>query len=213
MLLAIKGDPGADDKKVDELLDGNAKCFIRNMTEGFGDHGWFPEGDGPGAISSDTAFVTGLQAWRVAGGKDFVTPRPNAQWLTLKWLMGTVPTPVNVGQKPPFPTRGGYPHNVWARLGMSGSGTFSQGFGAIPDEYKPGLLWLYNHTFKEGDDKANAPCDTVSYYPARAVAALVNWPIGAQEKDPGTVMPARSRTRSTPTTCSATAGRTRTTWS
>ena len=189
VLLAIKGDPGADDKKVDALLDGSAKCMVRNLTEGFGDHGWFPEGDGPGAISSDTAFVPALQAWRVAGGRDFVTPRPNAPWMTLKWLMGTVPTPVAVGQKPPFPTRGGYPHNVWARQGMSGSGTFAQGFGAVADEHKPALLWLYNHTFKAGDEKAGAPFDLVSPYPHRAVLSLVNWPLGMEEKDPGAVMP------------------------
>jgi hypothetical protein len=103
--------------------------------------------------------------------------------------MGTVPVPVAAGEKPPFPTRGGYPHNVWARNGMSGSGTFSQGFGAIADEYKPALLWLYNHTFKEGDEKAGAPCDTISPYPLRAVLSLVNWPIGMAEKDPAQVMP------------------------
>jgi hypothetical protein len=189
LLLAIKGDPGADDKLIDTLLAENAKCFIRNLTQGFGDHGWFPEGDGPGTISSDTSFVPAIQAWRVAGGKDFVAPRPNAQWMTMKWVMQTVPVPVAVGQKPPFPIRGGYPHNVWARDGWSGSGAFCQGFGAITDAQKPALLWLYNHTFKAGDDKAGCPCDTVSPYPHRAVLALVNWPFGMAEENPAKVLP------------------------
>jgi hypothetical protein len=185
VLLAIKGDAGADDKRVDQLLDGNAKCFVRLMTEGWGDHGFFAEGDGPGTISSDTSFVPALHCWKVAGGKDFITPRPNAQWMTLKWPMLTVTS----SKGPWFPTRGTYGHDVYARQGMSGSGTFCQGFGAIADEYKPALLWLYNHQFAEADQKAGAPFDTVSPYPHRAVMALVNWPFDLKEKDPGTVFP------------------------
>jgi hypothetical protein len=191
-LLAIKGDPGAADSaaKLDKLLKGNADCFVRHVTVGFGDRGFFPEGDGPGTIASDTAFVTALRAWRVAGGKDFLpAARDNAAWLTMKWVMLTVPTPVDVGKKPLFPTRGGYPHNVWARNGMSGSGTFAQGFGAVTDAQKPALLWLYNHTFRAGDDKAGAPFDTTSPYPHRAVQAFVNWPLGLDEQNPAAVLP------------------------
>jgi hypothetical protein len=183
-LLAIAGDPGADDARVKQWLAGNAKCVQRLLTEGWGDHGFFAEGDGPGSISSDTAFIPMLQAWRVAGGKDFITPRPNAQWMTLKWAMLTLP-----GAKPAFPLRGTYGHNVFSRTGLSGSGTFAQGFGAIADEFKPALLWTYNHTFKSSDDKAGAPCDTISDYPHRAVLALVNWPFGMAGQNPGDVLP------------------------
>jgi hypothetical protein len=186
-LLAIRGDAGVDAKRVEQLLAANEKCVLRQLTSGWGDHGWFAEGDGPGAISSDTAFVPALQAWRVAAGRDFITPRPNAQWLTLKWLMLSQvvanPTKQNV------PHRGTYDHNVWTRRGLSGSGTFAQGFGAIAEEAKPALLWLYQHTFQAADEKAGAPCDTVSPYPHRAVLALVNWPLGLAEKYPGEVLP------------------------
>lgn len=184
VLLAVKGDPGADEKKVERLLAGNEKCFLRQLTEGWGDHGFFAEGDGAGTISSDTAFVPALQAWRIAGGKDFITPRSNAQWMTLKWVMLTIP-----GEKAPFPLRGTYGHNVWSRVGLSGSGTFAQGFGAVADEVKPALLWTYNHTFKAADDRAKAPCDTVSAYPHRAVLSFINWPIGMAEKNPGDLLP------------------------
>jgi hypothetical protein len=186
VLLAIKGDPGADDKKADLLLEGNAKCFLRLMTEGWGDHGFFAEGDGCGTISSDTSFVPALQAWKIAGGKDFIAPRPNAQWMTLKWVMLTLPVKA---AKPPFPIRGTYEHNVWARDGMSGSGTFCQGFGAIADSYEPALLWIYNRTFAELDAESGKPCDTASPYPHRAVLALVNWPFGGEEQNPGDVLP------------------------
>lgn len=181
-LLAIQGDHGTDEKKIKGLLADSEKAMLRQLTEGFGDHGWFAEGDGPGTIASDTAFVPALQAWRVAGGKDFISPRSNAQWLTLKWMMLTVP---GADGKPQFPTRGTYGHNVWSRVGMSGSGTFSQGFGAVADEFKPALLWTYNHCVspKECD------YDTVSVYPHRAVLAFVNWPVGVKEKNPGDVLP------------------------
>ncbi len=179
-LLAIKGDPGVDNDKIDKLLQENAKCMIRNLTEGFGDHGWFAEGDGTGCMSSNIAFIPGLQAWRVAGGKDFITPRPNAPWMTLKWVLLTIPR----NGKPDFPKRGAYPHNVWDRTGMSGGGTFSQGFGAVTEPEKTALLWFYNHGFKAADEKAGGPFDTINFYPGRAVLAFVNWPFGMQERNP-----------------------------
>lgn len=187
-LLAIMGDPGVDDKKVLALLEANSKCMIRNLTEGFGDHGFFPEGDGPGTISSDTAFVPALQAWRVAGGKDFICPRPNAQWLTMKWVMLTLPS----GQvRPAFPHRGVYSHNVWDRMGggdgggMSGNGTICQGFGAILQTQKPALLWTYNHCVRRGEPDY----DAIGPYPHRAILALVNWPFGMKEVSPAEVLP------------------------
>lgn len=181
-LLAINGDPGVDQKKIDKLLEANAKAMIRHVTDGFGDHGFFAEGDGPGTIASDTAYVPALQAWKIAGGKDFITPRPNAQWLTLKWVMQTLPT---LEGKPAFPKRGGYEHNVYSRTGMSGSGTFAQGFGAIPDDFKPALLWTYNHCVSPKE----AEYDLVNLYPHRAVLAFINWPFHLKEENPGKVMP------------------------
>ncbi len=188
VLLAIRGEAGADDKKVDELLEGNAKCFIRLLTEGWGDRGFFAEGDGPGTISSDTSFIPALQAWRVAGGKDFITPRPNAQWMTLKWVMGTICDGAGDG-KWSFPMRGTYGHNVYSRTGMSGSGTFAQGFGAISEESKPALLWLYNHAFSASDAKADSPFDTINLYPHRAVLSFINWPLAMREKNPSEILP------------------------
>ena len=179
-LLAIRGDPGVDNNTIEKLLADNAKCMIRNLTEGFGDHGWFAEGDGTGCMSSNISFVPALQAWRVAGGMDFITPRPNAPWMTLKWVMLTLPR----NGKPDYPKRGAYPHNVWARDGISGGGTFCQGFAGVTDSQKPALLWLYNRVARDEDDRHGAPFDTISPYPHRAVLALVNWPFGVKERNP-----------------------------
>lgn len=194
-LLAIAGDPGVDAKKIEPLLEVNSKAIVRQLTEGFGDGGMFWEGKGPGGIGSDTAFIPAIQAWRVAGGRDFVSPRPHAAAVTLikahelvlvkgePWY--PIPSPSSYGT--------GYfgPHEKSGtrsdRDGLSRGGQFAQGFGAIPDVYKPALLWTYNHIVEPNAEARTF--DTVSPYAHRAVLALVNWPIGGEEQNPGEVFP------------------------
>jgi hypothetical protein len=184
--LAIMNDPGVDMAKLGPILEDSKKAMVRNLTEGFGDGGFFAEGDGTGSMSSHIVFLPALQAWRTASGLDFITPRPNAQWAALKWPFLTLVKDA----KPVFqPQRGGYPHNIWDREGLSGAGYFAYGFGAIRDELKPGLLWYYNHFFKEADTRAGAPNDTVSVYPQVSALAFINWPIGLAEKNPTGVWP------------------------
>ncbi len=184
-LLAVQGDPGADDQKVQKLLAESQRAMIRNMTEGFGDHGWFAEGDGTGSMSSQIVFIPALQAWRVAAGQDFITPRPNGPWMTLKWIFLTIP---RNGQMD-FPSRGAYPHNVWDRDGISGAGYFCEGFAGVTEAQQAGLLWFYNHHLKAIDDAQGTPFDTPSPYPHHAVLALVNWPFALQERNPAEVTP------------------------
>jgi len=190
-LLAIAGDPGVDGAKVGKLLEVSQKSMVRNLTEGFGDGGFFAEGDGTGSMSSHIVFLPALQAWRVAGGKDFIAPRPNAQWASLKWFFLSVPRP---GAAPPqwfWPQRGGYPHNIWGRDDISGGGYFSEGFGvAAGDGQKAAILWFYNHSgLRELDEKNGTPLDTPSHYPHHSILSLVNWPIGMTEKNPGGIIP------------------------
>jgi hypothetical protein len=90
-ILAIRGDPGADDKRLDKLQADVQKNIIRVLTEAFGDHGFFSEGPGPSHMAANTSLVTALQTMKVAGGKDFITPRPNGQWLTLRWAFEVLP--------------------------------------------------------------------------------------------------------------------------
>ncbi|MFO7900472.1 MAG: hypothetical protein R6X20_09540 [Phycisphaerae bacterium] len=184
-LLAIMHDPGVDMGKIGPLLETSEKAMIRLMTEGWGDGGYFTEGDGTGSMSSHIAFLPALQAWRVAAGKDFVTPRPHAQWMSLKWMLGTV---VRDGRTF-FPSRDGYPHNVWSRRGVSGGGYFGLGFGVATPRQKAAWLWFYNHFFREHDEKAGAPFDTISPYPHHTVLAFVNWPFGMEEANPAECIP------------------------
>ena len=185
-LLAIKNDPGVDAKKVDGLLEVAGKNIIRNLTEGFGDGGYFWEHAGPGGISSDTAFVPALQALKVAGGQDYISPRPNASMVTMirvyELLRGK-------DGKPVYPLRhpSSYGTQDFGRVGLSRGGQFAQGFGAVKDEYRVALLWTHNHVLEL--DAARRSYDTLSPYPHRAVLALVNWPIGDAEKNPSEVLP------------------------
>jgi hypothetical protein len=181
-LLAIRGDPGTDTALIDKYLAGVEKNTLRGMTEGFGDGGYFMQHAGPGGIMSATAFLTSLQAWRVAGGKDFITPRPNAPMITMIRVYELLKK-----------TGGGYHYlcrhpssygtEAFEREGMSRAGQICEGFGAIRESDKPALLWTYKHVL--GDDTF----DTVSAYPHRAALALVNWPLGVKERNPVEVLP------------------------
>jgi hypothetical protein len=185
-LLAIMDDPGVDMRKLRPLLEASRKSMIRNLTEGFGDGGFFAEGDGTGSMASHIAFLTALQAWRVAGGQDFVGPRPNASWTALKWIFLTVP---RGGKMDFWPQRGGYPHNIWSREGLSGGGYFGIAFGAVPEDQRAALLWFYNRHLKEADAKAGTPFDATSPYPHHAVCSFVNWPWDLKERNPAEAIP------------------------
>ncbi|MGC9455561.1 MAG: hypothetical protein ACP5HU_11960 [Phycisphaerae bacterium] len=184
-LLAIMKDPGVDQQKIEELLEVSEKAMIRNVTEGFCDHGWFREGDGTGVMASHIIYLPAIQAWRVAGGKDFASPRPNVRWTVLKFIMQTIA----VDDRPVFPKRGAYPHNVWSRRGMSGAGTFCSGFGIVTEEERPALLWLYNRVSRKLDVQEGGPYETSSEYPHRAILSLVNWPFDIEERNPEEVLP------------------------
>lgn len=185
-ILAIRDDPGVDITKIAPLFEVSQKAMIRNMTEGFGDGGFFAEGDGTGSMSSHIVLLTALQAWKVAAGKNFIGPRPNAQWMALKWIFQTVP---RGGKMDFWPQRGGYPQNIWDRDGLSGGGYFGIGFGAVTDEQKAALLWFYTHHLKALDEKDGTPFDATTPYPHHAVCSFVNWPLGLQEKNPADVIP------------------------
>lgn len=181
-LLAIKGDPELDKPdRIEKLLEDNRKAMIRNATEGFGDHGWYAEGDGTGVMASHIIYLPALQAYREIEGLDYTTPRPNARWPVLKFIHMSYPK----GEKQPdFPKRGAYPHNVWAAEAMTGPGTFRSGFDTVDPEERPALLWLYNRTKGYVGDY-----ETANPYPHNTILSFVNWPRDPEEANPGDVLP------------------------
>lgn len=180
-LLAIRGNPEVGNhEEIDRLLAISARMMVHNLDHAFGDLGFFPEGDGTGVMASLINYLAALQAWKVAGGKDFFNaPRENVRRLVMRWVLLTVAR----DGRPEFPNLGGYPHNIWAR-GMSGPGVFSWGFAAVPEADRPALLWLYNRV-----EPHVGPYETNNPYPFRAIGSLINWPLGLAEQNPEHALP------------------------
>jgi hypothetical protein len=185
-LLAIRGDAGTDTALIDKYLASVQRNTVRALTEGFGDGGYFMEHAGPGQIASDVALLPAIQAWRVAGGLDFLQERPNATMVTMIRCYELLRKPGG-GYHYPLRHPSSYGTQAFERDGLSRGGQIAQGFGAIPEAYRPALLWTCNHVLEP--DPAARTYDTVSPYPHRAVLALVNWPIGVAERNPIEVLP------------------------
>jgi len=197
-LLAIDGEKGVDQDKIDILKRIVKRNMIRNVAEGFGNGGMFQEGDGTGSMATYISYLSGLQAWRNAEGLDMVdNGRPHVPMTTLKWMYLSRMTPgIGISKKGSwdrgklnYPIRGEYGHNVWAREGLSGAGYFAHGFAGIAPEQRPALLWFYNQFLKEADEAIGRPFDTVSAYPHLAVSAFVNWPVGVEPVNPAEIVP------------------------
>jgi len=187
VVLAVEGEDFVDPEEIDRLKKIALNSMIRNLNEGFGDGGFFAEGDGTGSMSSQIVYLTAVEGWKHADGKDFVdTERPNARMTALKWMYQTL---FDGGQTKVSPIRGAYGHNVWARDGVSGAGYFAIGIGAVRDDEAAAMKWIYERFMAERDAAAGGPFDTVSPYPHHTVCSFVNWPIGADAKDPNQVLP------------------------
>ncbi len=185
--LAMMGDPEADQEKVDQFLEWGLINTKRQLTEGIGDYGFYGGGQGSGGLTKDAAFIPLIQAWKVAAGIDFMSNRDIVDWLTLEYVQGSITQPG--GGKPEFPLRGAYPHNYFARTGVTGSGYFVQGFGTVDPKYHGAMLWLYNRSFRDSDHANGTPFGTINKYPHRCILALVNWPFDVEEQNPGEVLP------------------------
>lgn len=209
---ALYDDPGTEGAKIrEEWLPDAYRNTIAMLTEGFGDCGWYSESQGPSHVSSDTGLMLWLQAARVACGKDFITPRPNAQWLALRWAAEIIPQE----GRPQYPLRmaagPSYGTHEFTRAGdWSHGGQFAQGFGVILPEHKPALLWVYQNFVEPYEHKL---CDQERWFnergwlapgeksydamtsPWRAVMAFVNWPIGIQPKNPEGIIPKATEDR------------------
>jgi hypothetical protein len=121
-----------------------------------------------------------LTSLRNVTGRDYISPRPNVPWITLSWILEIVPQ----NGKPMFSHRGPYGGDDFDGEGMSHSGDFAHGFGAIDPKYAPALLWAY-----ENYVQPVRPHFGANTYPHRAAAALINWPIGVKAQNPEKVLP------------------------
>jgi len=185
-LLAITGEPWVDQQRVDKLLAIAEQSIARNLSEGFGDGGFFAEGDGTGSMSSQIAFLSAINALGNVLGKDYVNvERPNVRMLTLKWIYQTI---TREGIPDFWPIRGSYRQNVWSRKGLSGAGYFAIGMGAVPERHRSAMKWYYNRFLAEAD-LSTQPFDTASWYPHLAVSAFINWPVNLKPVNPSKILP------------------------
>ena len=192
--MTFKGEPGADDKRLDALLETVEKNLNRVLGQGFGDGGWFAEGTSCGRISANNGVVPLIQSLKIAAGKDYISPRPHARYTALRLMHEIVPTGKSQNEKagkyfdvpsrPMLPHRGDYgDDNLYSRVIISHMGDFANAMGsATPDEARA-MAWIYDQFIEpEGDKTFNA-----EFYPHLAVYAFVNWP--AETKDPDDVLP------------------------
>ncbi len=205
-VMAIMNDPGTEGTKFDALVPAMAQTTQKLLTGGFGDYGFYAEGHGPSHVSSDTGFMPMLQAWRNALGKDFISPAPNAQWISLRWVMETVP----IDGRPMYLNRqkaqGSYGDDNFWRGGWSHGGQFAQGFGTVEPKYVPAMLWTYQQVIEPAEIAGYWVPRNVSIpqngwlkqggrsydslvQPWHAVVSFVNWPVGVTPANPATVLP------------------------
>jgi hypothetical protein len=186
-LLAIRGDAGTDTQLVERRLAEAESNISRMLTLGFGDAGWFAEGFGASSSLSRAPTIELIHAMRNAEGRDYLRPRPNAEWMTLFWIMHMGGT--GCGN---IPNRGVYEgDNNAAR-----EGEFALSFGAVPPKYLPALLWSYETFVGSQEPKAQLGLKederswaTGRRYPIFAVYSFLNWPIGVEPKNPADVLP------------------------
>jgi hypothetical protein len=185
-LLTIYKEPWANQERIDSLLEVSKRSMVHNANQGFGDGGYFAEGDGTGSMATYITYLTALQGWKNALGMDFASSRhPNVRMMALKWLYLTYME----DEKPAiWPVRGGYPHNAWSRKGLSGAGYFGLAFGILPDKYAAALQWFYERFLEDTDKEAGIRYEPTAY-PHIVAATFVNWPDTLDGRNPAEVLP------------------------
>jgi hypothetical protein len=199
-VLAIKGDDGADDAKLAKYQEGVDKAARKVLTMDFGQTGYFHEHAGPGVIATSWTFIPWLQAQRVCAGRDWISASSAAEWISLRFVMETLPT--ELGPQYTNPTGGklvaggGYGTQQLIQNGGHHAAYFCEGFGAIRPERKPAMRWVYDHFVQPAEAKlypndveARGASFDIFNYPHRALFALVNWPWDMPPENPEKTMP------------------------
>lgn len=185
-LLAIHREPWVNQVRIDSLLKVSQRSMVHNANQGFGDGGYFAEGDGTGSMATYITYLTALQGWKNSLGMDFGGAQPpNVRMMALKWLYLTY---VENGAPAIWPVRGGYPHNAWSRSGLSGAGYFGLAFGVLPAEYAAALQWFYERFLEDTDQEAGILYEPTAY-PHIVAATFVNWPDTLRARNPAEVLP------------------------
>jgi len=192
--LAIQGDPGADDDRLDKIRKTVEASMKLLFTSGYGDGGWFGEGTGSDKTAMLPGIVGLIESLRVAGGQDWCGGKPNARMIILTRALELIPGPDAVHR----PERGHYAYGTrfWKadrsgfrdQGGWSADGLFAIGIGALSAEYRPGMAWIYDN-FVEPDMKPEERIYEARIDPLHAVYAFVNWPLDEEPANPAKTFP------------------------
>ncbi len=179
-LMAIREDPAVDTEWVDARLAEAESNVSRLLAYGFGDGGYYAEGFPPSRLSSEGGLIQMLHALKNVMGRDYINvERSNARNLTLRWVYH-----VGGSGKGMFPSRGTYGGDDLYQEGVRGS--FAQGLGAVPEQYKGAVLWTYNQFFDRFE--SGAKTFNAGTTPHQAIYAFVNWP-EHEAQNPEEVLP------------------------
>jgi hypothetical protein len=194
-LLAVDGDPevASLQSRIDRQFLTLNDSLRRALTQGLGDGGFFAEGPGPFQMNTNTSLTVALNALKVARGQDYISA-PNGHMPTLKYVYELIPTPD--GPQILCRSPSSYGDDSLELDGSSHGGLFSQGFGAIPEQYKPALLWTWTNVVEPTVDQRYArwvapgesSFDAISY-PHRAVLSYINWPVDVAPVQPARLLP------------------------
>jgi hypothetical protein len=143
------------------LVELAARRVRRWLDTAIGDHGWNTEGEAHTEEALMLVFPF-LHALRSAAGVDPVSGA-NAEWLL---PVGTMRTVFSSTGRPYSPGLG--VGNGRARLER----LIPRGFGLLPEAFRPGGLWHWNRLPR----------------PEQSIFALVNYPDGMTERNPGEVL-------------------------
>ncbi len=193
--LAIKGDPGVDNERIEKILATVESSVRTVLTKGYGDGGWFGEGTGSDKTAMQPGLLGLLQSMRIAAGKDWCEGAANARQIILTRVLEFIDAPDGVRR----PMRGYYSHgpHFWPggtrerfrdRGGWSADGVFCIGIGALPRRYRPGMVWVYEN-FVEPDVAPARRIYEARIDPLHAVYAFVNWPVGVEAENPAGAFP------------------------
>lgn len=180
-LLALRGDPEADNDLIDELFPGVLDHIRREIELGFSDRGYYWEGHHCGRFSGNKGIIPFIQAYRNVAGKDLAPPDTDVHWMSTKWIYELVRFDDQVRNI----QRGMYARDPFLRSHeLSRLGDFALGFGIVPDEYKPQMLWVFNNIVRR--DEADYD---INEYPHFAAWVLANWPFDLEPRNPRETMP------------------------
>jgi hypothetical protein len=146
-----------------KIAQRNIQRFINNA---LGDWGWNSEGESYTQWTMDLV-LRYAHAYRNVMGIDLVQEPNLGRFLPL-YVAKTI-----YGSQPYMDTFGGGDETAGLDL-------FAQGFTTVTEEYKPAVLWAWNHLLAQSGNNINAM--TASF-------TLVNYPLDMKQKNPEQILP------------------------